>query len=110
MNVLDNAVKYTDENGKITFRVSVQEDEVIFQISDNGPGISREQLPRIFERFYRVDKSRSREMGGTGLGLSIAKHAIENHGGTITVQSDLGHGSMFTIRLPQYASIGSIAG
>ncbi|PWT94026.1 MAG: hypothetical protein C5B54_00790 [Acidobacteria bacterium] len=110
MNVLDNAVKYTDENGKITFRVSLQDDEVIFQISDNGPGISREQLPRIFERFYRVDKSRSREMGGTGLGLSIAKHAIENHGGTIAVQSDLGHGSTFTIRLPQYASIRSIAG
>ena len=100
MNLLDNAVKYTQENGRIELKAFVEGSNLVFTVSDNGTGISKEQLPRIFERFYRVDKSRSREVGGTGLGLSIAKHGIENHGGSISVQSELGEGTKFTIRIP----------
>jgi two-component system phosphate regulon sensor histidine kinase PhoR len=103
MNLVDNAVKYTLENGTIELIVRTQEDSLVFQVRDNGPGIASDQISRIFERFYRVDKSRSREMGGTGLGLAIVKHAVENHGGTISVQSDLGRGSTFTITLPKTA-------
>jgi two-component system phosphate regulon sensor histidine kinase PhoR len=104
MNLLDNAVKYTDESGKVGLQVRIERDgELTIAVSDNGPGIPQDQIPRIFERFYRLDKSRSREMGGTGLGLSIAKHAVENHGGSIAVQSEPGRGSTFTITLPQTA-------
>jgi signal transduction histidine kinase len=83
--------------------VKTDEDSLVFQVRDNGPGIASDQMSRIFERFYRVDKSRSREMGGTGLGLAIVKHAVENHGGTVSVQSELGKGSTFTIILPKTA-------
>ena len=99
-NLLDNAIKYTQEGGNIEVEVALAEEGVQLIVRDNGPGIPAAQLPRIFERFYRVDKSRSREMGGTGLGLAIAKHAIENHGGTITVESEVGRGTIFTIHLP----------
>jgi len=70
------------------------------QVKDNGPGIPSDQIPRIFERFYRIDKSRSREIGGTGLGLAITKHAVENHGGCVSVESEYGRGTTFTITLP----------
>jgi len=73
---------------------------LVIQVRDEGPGIEREHLPRIFERFYRVDKGRSRDMGGTGLGLSIVKHIAQAHGGTVAVQSEPGMGSLFTITLP----------
>ncbi|MGH9858046.1 MAG: sensor histidine kinase, partial [Acidobacteriota bacterium] len=100
MNLLDNAVKYTQENGQIELKTFIEGSNLVISVSDNGSGISKEQLPRIFERFYRVDKSRSREVGGTGLGLSIAKHGIENHGGSISVESELGKGTKFIVRIP----------
>lgn len=100
INLLDNAIKYSNENSSVELRVSKERDSVVFSVKDNGPGIAPDQLPRIFERFYRVDKSRSRELGGTGLGLSIAKHAVENHGGTISVETRLAQGTTFRIALP----------
>lgn len=100
INLLDNAVKYTQEGGTVELSVSVQPQSIRISVRDNGPGIPRDLQPRIFERFYRVDKSRSREMGGTGLGLAITRHAAENHGGTITLQSAPGQGATFTIELP----------
>ena len=101
VNVLDNAVKYTNEKGKIEFEVTVRDDQAVFRIKDNGPGIPKELLPRIFERFYRVDKARSREQGGTGLGLSIVKHIVQGHGGRAWAKSELGHGATFYFTLPQ---------
>jgi len=103
MNLVDNAVKYTQEGGTIELNARTEQGNLIFQVRDNGPGIPADQVSRIFERFYRVDKSRSREISGTGLGLAIVKHAIENHGGTITVQSESGTGGVFTIILPSTA-------
>lgn len=100
INLIDNAIKYTPENGLI--RVSALRDGswVSVFIEDNGIGIPKADLPRIFERFYRADKARSRELGGTGLGLSIVKHIVELHGGAAGVQSELGRGSKFFFRLP----------
>lgn len=100
VNLLDNAVKFNRPTGEVhieTFRV---DGSVSIVISDTGLGIPSGDLPRIFERFYRVDKARSREVGGTGLGLSIVKHVVEQMGGTITVDSQLGKGSQFTLILP----------
>ncbi|MCK5052138.1 MAG: ATP-binding protein [Candidatus Cloacimonetes bacterium] len=99
INLIDNAVKYTDE-GEINISIDDDETNLIFKISDSGNGIAEEHLPRLFERFYVVDKSRSRRMGGTGLGLSIAKHIINLHKGTIEVKSEIGKGTTFIIRLP----------
>jgi two-component system phosphate regulon sensor histidine kinase PhoR len=99
-NLIDNAVKYTREGGEIRLWTATSNGEVTIDVADNGIGIPLEDQPRIFERFYRVDRSRSREMGGTGLGLSIVKHVVQSHGGTIDVQSALGSGSRFTMRLP----------
>jgi two-component system phosphate regulon sensor histidine kinase PhoR len=104
-NILDNAIQYTQEGGAISIDAVLAGAGVDLSVRDNGPGIPAAQLPRVFERFYRIDKSRSREMGGTGLGLAIAKHAVENHGGTITVQSEPGKGSIFTIHLPASAVV-----
>lgn len=104
-NLLDNAIKYTDENGRIELICELKASGIQLSVKDNGTGIPKDQLSRIFERFYRVDKSRSREMGGTGLGLAIAKHAVENHGGTIKVESKLGEGTEFIIFLPESALV-----
>jgi two-component system phosphate regulon sensor histidine kinase PhoR len=102
-NLLDNAVQYTPAGGSIVVRASVAPgppQQAVIAVSDTGLGIPREELPRIFERFYRVDAARSREVGGTGLGLSIARHLVEIHGGRIEVQSEVGRGSTFSIFLP----------
>ena len=99
-NLIDNAIHYNKPGGQIRISAETQNGTLNVAIEDTGNGIPSEELPRIFERFYRVDKSRTRESGGTGLGLAIAKHAIESQGGTITVTSRLGTGSRFTIHLP----------
>ena len=99
-NLIDNAIKYAAAGGKIQLGAKERESRVEFYVRDFGPGIASEHLPRLFERFYRVDKARSREAGGTGLGLAIVKHIVLNHGGEIGVSSELGHGSVFWFRLP----------
>ena len=99
-NLIDNAIHYNKPAGEIRISADVQAGMLRLAVSDTGNGIPSEELPRIFERFYRVDKARSRESGGTGLGLSIVKHAIESQNGSISVTSRLGAGSTFTIHLP----------
>jgi two-component system phosphate regulon sensor histidine kinase PhoR len=99
-NLIDNAIHYNKSGGQIRVSAEAQHGTLSIAVADTGNGIPSEELPRIFERFYRVDKARARESGGTGLGLSIVKHAIESQGGTISVSSKLGSGSIFTIRLP----------
>ena len=104
VNLLDNAIKYTPEGGKVTLSASEKnQEEVLISVQDDGIGIPREDLPRIFERFYRVDKGRSQELGGTGLGLSIVKHIVQAHGGKIWAESQLGKGSTFHFTLPKRA-------
>lgn len=100
-NLLDNAIRHGVERGRIRLHGFVEEEAVRIEVEDDGPGIPREHLPRVFERFYRVDKSRSRDLGGTGLGLSIAKHLVETQGGSICVESRVGEGTRFTIRIPR---------
>ncbi|VKZ94719.1 histidine kinase [Streptococcus pneumoniae] len=99
-NILNNAIKYSPDGGKITVRMKTTEDQMILSISDHGLGIPKQDLPRIFDRFYRVDHARSRAQGGTGLGLSIAKEIIKQHKGFIWAKSEYGKGSTFTIVLP----------
>jgi two-component system phosphate regulon sensor histidine kinase PhoR len=101
INLLDNAVKYTPEGGSVSVSVADVAREIHVTVKDTGLGIPRKDLERIFERFYRVDKNRSREMGGTGLGLSIAKHIIQGHGGRVWVKSELEEGSAFSFSLPK---------
>lgn len=101
VNLLSNAISYTEEGGYIAVEVRGTEKGVEVSVDDNGIGISPEHLPRVFERFYRVDKGRSREEGGTGLGLSIVKHIVEAHGGWVSVESKPGQGSRFSFFLPQ---------
>ena len=100
-NLIDNAIKYTPEQGSVCVCCRSHEGNVSIEVSDTGIGIPRDDLPRVFERFYRVDKARSRELGGTGLGLSIVKHLVQSIGGQITVDSRIGAGSKFTIVLPK---------
>lgn len=103
-NLVDNAIKYTPEGGRVTVRAAAEGEEAVFSVEDTGIGIAEEHLPRVFERFYRVDKSRSRELGGTGLGLSIVKHVAQLHGGKVEARSRPGQGSTFTLRLPRRAA------
>jgi two-component system phosphate regulon sensor histidine kinase PhoR len=100
-NLVVNAITYSDEHSSVRLEAKVEEQYVTFTVSDTGQGIPKEALQRIFERFYRVDAARSRNQGGTGLGLSIVKHIVQVHGGTVTVESELGKGSTFTITLPR---------
>ena len=99
-NLVDNAIRYTPEGGSISVELLREASEIVLRVADNGIGIPLQAQGRIFERFYRVDKDRSRERGGTGLGLSIVKHVVELHGGHVSVESELGEGSTFTARLP----------
>ena len=98
-HLVDNALKYTPDGGRVTVRVAAEGEAVMVSVEDTGPGISKEHLPRLFERFYRVDTARSRELGGTGLGLSIVKHLAESIGATVYVTSVTGQGSQFSVRL-----------
>lgn len=102
-NLLDNAVAYTRAGGRVDVAVRREGDEVVLTMADTGIGIPSRDLDRIFERFYRVDRARSRETGGTGLGLSIVRHVVDNHGGSVRVRSELGRGSTFEVRLPVLA-------
>ncbi|MFC2010631.1 sensor histidine kinase, partial [Chloroflexota bacterium] len=99
-NLLDNAVAHTGDGGSIEVTAEKQDDQIKLYVSDTGEGIPAEDLPNIFERFYRVDKSRTRTTGGTGLGLTIAKRLVEAHNGTIEVTSEPGKGSCFAFTLP----------
>ncbi|QNN23704.1 PAS domain-containing protein [Planctomycetales bacterium ZRK34] len=102
VNLIDNAIKYGPEGGEIVASARRLGEEVILSVKDNGPGIPSEHLPRIFERFYRTDRARSRELGGTGLGLAIVKHIAVAHGGRVSVESTVGQGSTFRIHLPTF--------
>jgi two-component system phosphate regulon sensor histidine kinase PhoR len=99
-NLLENALKYTSPGGCIAIQAAREEESVLLCVEDNGAGIPPTDLPHIFERFYRADKARSREMGGTGLGLSIVKHIVNAHGGCVHAESTYGKGTAIVIRLP----------
>jgi len=99
-NLLENAVAHTDKGGRITVAAREREGQIQVSVADTGEGIPAKDLPLIFERFYRVDRSRTRKTGGSGLGLTIAKRLVEAHGGTIEVKSEAGKGSTFTFTLP----------
>lgn len=99
MNLIDNAIRYT-EKGSVTIKLARQDDSAVIKVADTGPGIEAHHLPRLFERFYVVDKSRSRQTGGTGLGLSIVRHIVLLHGGEVSVNSTVGVGTCFTVTLP----------
>lgn len=109
-NLVENAIKFNRLSGQVTIKYETRgpasetesRDKII--VEDTGEGIPAQHLERLFERFYRVDRARSREMGGTGLGLAIVKHLARAHGGEVTVTSELGKGSTFTIELPHYQS------
>jgi two-component system phosphate regulon sensor histidine kinase PhoR len=100
LNLLENAIKYNRPEGQVSALLSASGPDVLLEVSDTGIGIPPDALPRIFERFYRVDKGRAREEGGTGLGLAIVKHVAQAHGGQVEVESRLGRGTTFRVRLP----------
>lgn len=100
-NLLDNAMKFSRENGQIQLRATRRGSDTVLSVVDNGLGISKEHLPRIFERFYRADKARSRELGGTGLGLAIVKHIVQLHNGHVEAESEPGHGTTICVVLPR---------
>jgi two-component system phosphate regulon sensor histidine kinase PhoR len=104
-NLIDNAIKYNRPGGWIKVSAVSNKTEIILRVQDNGIGISAADQLNIFDRFFRVDKSRSRSQGGNGLGLAIVKHIVENHGGNITVESAPDKGSTFQMTLPRYLSI-----
>jgi two-component system, OmpR family, phosphate regulon sensor histidine kinase PhoR len=107
VNLLDNAIKFNRPEGEVYVDIAREADRAVVHVRDTGLGIPSRDLPRIFERFYRVDKARSRATGGTGLGLAIVKHAVEQMGGSVSVESRLGQGSVFTVALPPVAPVDS---
>ncbi len=104
LNLIDNAIKYTPEGGKVTINQFTLNDDIVIEVIDNGVGIPKEDQSKIFQRFYRVDKARSRSVGGTGLGLAITKHIAHSLKGSISVESKLGEGSKFIVKLPKKIS------
>lgn len=104
-NLLNNAIRYTPEGGRITLSAQSQGEDVIIVVTDNGPGIQEDEITRVFDRFYRIEKSRYRDDGGSGLGLAIAKSIVEQHGGKILVESVLGEGTSFIVLLPVHADV-----
>ena len=103
-NLIENAVNYSAEGGRVALAARVEDGRVLLTVSDDGPGLPEADLGRVFERFYRVDKSRTRDPGGTGLGLSIVRHLIELHGGRIHAENRREGGAIFTIALPHRTS------
>ncbi len=99
-NLVDNAIKYTPPGGTVQIGVRPESDQAVITVSDSGVGIGSSHLERIFERFYRVDKARSRELGGTGLGLAIVKHLVGAFNGSVDVESRVGEGTTFTVKIP----------
>lgn len=104
-NLISNAVKYNRPGGQVWIKVTEEDESLIIQVKDDGVGIPEESLSRVFERFYRVDKGRSKKQGGTGLGLSIVKHIVSFYNGSISVESELDHGTTFTVRIPQFTEV-----
>ena len=104
-NLCDNALRYTDMGGAVSVTVRLEGGTVVVEVRDSGSGIPTRALPRVFERFYRVDVARSRATGGTGLGLAIVKHVAEAHGGSVSVESELGVGSTFRLEFPATAEV-----
>ena len=104
-NLLDNAVKYSDPGGSVEVEAGAEGDQVVISVADHGIGIPARDLERVFERFYRVDQARSRQTGGTGLGLAIVRHVVVNHHGSVEIESRLGEGSRFALRLPAAAPV-----
>jgi two-component system phosphate regulon sensor histidine kinase PhoR len=100
VNLLDNAIKYSEKDSAVRVEAKQSDGEIIVSIRDEGCGIEKRHIPRLFERFYRVDKARNRKLGGTGLGLAIVKHITQAHGGRVTVESTPGKGSVFCLHLP----------
>jgi two-component system, OmpR family, phosphate regulon sensor histidine kinase PhoR len=109
VNLLDNAVKYSDERSDVELELATDDQRFTVTVRDNGQGIPGRDLPRVFERFFRTDRARSRDLGGTGLGLAIVKHIARAHGGDVSVQSTLGEGSVFTVWIPQQPTAGGAA-
>jgi two-component system phosphate regulon sensor histidine kinase PhoR len=100
LNLLDNAIKYNREGGRVTLRLAALDGQASIEVEDTGIGIAPDALPRIFERFYRVDKGRGRDQGGTGLGLAIVKHIVQAHGGRLAIESTFGQGTTVRVTLP----------
>jgi signal transduction histidine kinase len=109
-NLIDNAIRSTPAGGRVEVSLAADDGDLVLTVADDGIGIPQRDLPRIFERFYRVDRARSRETGGTGLGLAIVRHVVENHGGRISVESELGGGTTFEVRLPAAPPDGATPG
>ena len=104
LNLIDNAIKYTPNGGKVIVKQFTKDNNIIIEVIDNGMGIPKEDQSKIFQRFYRVDKARSRSVGGTGLGLAITKHIVNSLNGSISVESEFGEGSKFIVKLPKKIS------
>jgi two-component system sensor histidine kinase BaeS len=109
-NLVSNAIRHTDPGGRVTIRTRTTDDDFVIEIVDTGTGIDRSDLEKVFDRFWRADASRSRATGGSGLGLAIVRKLAEAHDGTVTVASEVGVGSSFTVRLPRSRQAPDVAG
>ncbi|MNT26531.1 Phosphate regulon sensor protein PhoR [compost metagenome] len=109
-NLVSNAVRYTPDGGRISLRLGWEEGHAVFSVADTGLGIAAEHIPRLTERFYRIDRSRSRDTGGTGLGLAIVKHVLSRHHADLRVSSEVGRGSVFRVVFPLERSVRTAGG